>query len=261
MDLLNTQKPRYARVEGSTSSISQQWNTPLVKQIMIFLSVLLACILSFTAGRYTSSGRNASISSSSSSSINPGYGIPISTHKHPFTYNRTFGSPPNASTNAAWAALFPEQGGYLTHPTYAPTRSALSVFHQLHCLDGLRTALWTIYDHATTQTALLDPASLPDHLAPPHMRHCIDLLRQSLMCNPDLAAERVNVRLGGVTGFGTMHVCRDWEELVGFVAQWEYYGLSAEEVARKKERVGMGGHGGGHDTGEHAASEEHHHGS
>ncbi|KAI1203724.1 S-adenosyl-L-methionine-dependent methyltransferase [Nemania serpens] len=36
-----------------------------------------------------------------------------------------------------------------------------------------------------------------------HIRHCIDLLRQSLMCNADLTVELKNEELGGVTGFGT----------------------------------------------------------
>ena len=51
-----------------------------------------------------------------------------------FVYNRTFGEPPSPSTNRAWEALFPEQGGFFKHPSIAPHRSAFSVFHQLHCL-------------------------------------------------------------------------------------------------------------------------------
>ena len=54
-----------------------------------------------------------------------------------FRYNRTYGSAPSNLTNAAWAALLPEQGGFFKHPSIAPERSAFSVFHQLHCLVNL----------------------------------------------------------------------------------------------------------------------------
>ncbi|KAI0855864.1 S-adenosyl-L-methionine-dependent methyltransferase [Xylaria cubensis] len=46
-----------------------------------------------------------------------------------------------------------------------------------------------------------------------HIRHCIDLLRQSLMCNADLTVELKNEELGGVTGFGTVHRCINWPAL------------------------------------------------
>ncbi|KAI1092133.1 S-adenosyl-L-methionine-dependent methyltransferase [Rostrohypoxylon terebratum] len=39
-----------------------------------------------------------------------------------------------------------------------------------------------------------------------HIRHCIDLLRQSLMCNADLTIELKDEELGGVTGFGTIRM-------------------------------------------------------
>lgn len=54
-----------------------------------------------------------------------------------------------------------------------------------------------------------------------HIRHCIDLLRQSLMCNADLTIELKDEELGGVTGFGTVHKCIDWPELLEWVRPWE----------------------------------------
>ncbi|KAK4233593.1 hypothetical protein C8A03DRAFT_19366, partial [Achaetomium macrosporum] len=47
--------------------------------------------------------------------------------------------------------------------------------------------------------------------------HCLDYLRQSLMCNADVTLEDLDFgegkALGSVTGWGTQHMCRDWERL------------------------------------------------
>jgi hypothetical protein len=56
------------------------------------------------------------------------------------------------------------------------------------------------------------------------MRHCIDLLRQTLMCIPDLTVEVKNSELGGVTGFGTVHQCRNWDHLMEWMSEWEDIG-------------------------------------
>lgn len=54
-----------------------------------------------------------------------------------------------------------------------------------------------------------------------HIRHCIDLLRQSLMCNADLTVELKNEELGGVTGFGTVHRCVNWPALLEWIRPYE----------------------------------------
>ena len=81
------------------------------------------------------------------------------------------------------------------------------------------------------------------------MRHCIDLLRQSLMCQPDTTIEVVNKTLGGVTGFGTEHRCRDWRQLVEWTSQWEGYDRDprpeGEEKEGKKKPAGHQHHGHG----------------
>lgn len=55
---------------------------------------------------------------------------------------------------------------------------------------------------------------MPSHISPPHIRHCLDLIRQSLMCNADTTREIRDDDLGGVKGFGVLHQCRDWAGLV-----------------------------------------------
>lgn len=56
----------------------------------------------------------------------------------------------------------------------------------------------------------------PDMSSPTHVRHCIDFLRQSLMCHADTTFEMKDEALNGVRGFGTEHRCKDWSQLV----QW-----------------------------------------
>ncbi|KAH8822950.1 hypothetical protein DL96DRAFT_1619954 [Flagelloscypha sp. PMI_526] len=54
---------------------------------------------------------------------------------------------------------------------------SLHVFHDLHCLNALRQALYDDYYHKWNM-------SDPSHAI--HLSHCIDSLRKTLMCNPDL---------------------------------------------------------------------------
>lgn len=59
----------------------------------------------------------------------------------------------------------------------------LDVFHQLHCLDNVRKALWPDRykpeDHMGGQNMSL--------LSPKHVDHCLDQLRQSIQCQSDLS--------------------------------------------------------------------------
>ena len=68
--------------------------------------------------------------------------------------------------------------------------------------------------------------------SPAHIRHCIDLLRQSLQCQSDLTVEIKDKDKGGVTGFGTEHKCKDWTQLLTWLQRWESY--NSEEEALPK---------------------------
>ncbi|KAH7123581.1 hypothetical protein B0J11DRAFT_529353 [Dendryphion nanum] len=46
-----------------------------------------------------------------------------------------------------------------------------------------------------------------------HIGHCLDYLRQSLMCAADTTLEPVDPVRGGVTGWGVSHTCRSYEDL------------------------------------------------
>lgn len=157
-----------------------------------------------------------------------------------FHYNKTFGVAPSNDSEQAWSALFPAHGGFFQHPSIAPERSAFSVFHQLHCLvrppsevgstrltvtqKGLRDNYWAVHKKAELAQMGKRHEGHGDHGAPlpeAHVRHCIDLLRNSLMCRPDLTIEKKDHELEGVTGFGTEHACVNWSELVSWTSEWE----------------------------------------
>jgi hypothetical protein len=55
----------------------------------------------------------------------------------------------------------------------------------------------------------------------PHVRHCLDLLRQTLMCHADTTVETRDTQLKGVTGFGSPRRCRDWNDLVRQTEEWQ----------------------------------------
>lgn len=129
-----------------------------------------------------------------------------------FRYNRSFSYPPSEHTNRAWRDIFPLQGGFFVHDVVAPTRATFSVFHQLHCVNGLRGAYWANHRAALAGHQLRDE-DLPVDIQESHVRHCIDLLRQALMCHADVTLEVVDESINGVHGFRTEHECGNWEQL------------------------------------------------
>ncbi|TQV91604.1 hypothetical protein IF1G_09670 [Cordyceps javanica] len=101
-----------------------------------------------------------------------------------FHYNRTFGeAPDHKGTSEAWESIVPVgQGTWSIHGIYYGKVNAESD---------------TVKDDA-------------------HMRHCFDYLRQGLMCASDTSLEPVDPELGGVTGWGSRRVCRDYQQVVAW---------------------------------------------
>ncbi|KAL8788075.1 MAG: hypothetical protein Q9195_007489 [Heterodermia aff. obscurata] len=153
-----------------------------------------------------------------SNSSHSGHALELDTIPHTFHYNRSFSYPPSNHTNRAWRNIFPAEGGFFIHPTIAPTRSTFSVFHQLHCLNGLRGGYWANH-HAALHGHRLKDEDLPVDIQESHMRHCIDLLRQALMCHGDTTLEVVDEAINGVHGFRVEHQCKDWAQLKAWTSE------------------------------------------
>ncbi|KAF7322293.1 Hydrolase-4 domain-containing protein [Mycena chlorophos] len=73
---------------------------------------------------------------------------------------------------------------------------AVSMFHDMHCLRFMRVIIDGRYDEDSQE----------------HMHHCLNYLRQSILCSPDLTLEPADVldRDFEVDRVGSAHVCSDW---------------------------------------------------
>jgi len=102
-----------------------------------------------------------------------------------------------------WESLFPPGSGFVR---LGPDGRlfGVSMYSQLHCLNHLRIAV------------LRDPE---DEKERRHTQHCINYLRQSILCRSPLKLEGVIVnyydgKLGAhISGLGYEHVCRDWSHV------------------------------------------------
>ncbi|KAF4627064.1 hypothetical protein G7Y89_g11093 [Cudoniella acicularis] len=137
----------------------------------------------------------------------------------PFLYNGLFSSPPSNSTDGAWLELFPPKKGFLNHLTVDKQRGSFAVFHQLHCLQSVRLGYYTALSAMNQSRQLTDEEMRLEFVgSPTHVRHCIDYIRQSLMCHADTNIEPVVQEQNSVVGFGSTHYCRNYDALKERVA-------------------------------------------
>ncbi|KAI0418349.1 hypothetical protein F5X98DRAFT_337826 [Xylaria grammica] len=134
--------------------------------------------------------------------------------KSVFRYQKPFTLAPDNNSSVLWSSLFPRGDGFVQHPEISPVPTCLAVYHQLHCLDAIRHGYW----------AAVDGVKPAHHGRPAHVRHCIDYLRQSLMCHADTNVEPIQADLGGVTGFGSEKTCRDYGRVTAWAETWRARG-------------------------------------
>ncbi|PLB51571.1 hypothetical protein P170DRAFT_506552 [Aspergillus steynii IBT 23096] len=77
----------------------------------------------------------------------------------------------------------------------------LQGFHNLHCLRTLFRYAWT------------SEQRLPQRIAFSHILHCLDQLRQDVLCNADDTPRYAGFQSPPGTGAGQVRLCRDWEQL------------------------------------------------
>jgi hypothetical protein len=143
--------------------------------------------------------------------------------------------------------------GFVLHPELAPTVSALTIFHQLHCLVCyLHLSILSPFPFTTIQnshpliqhailaayyaaTEAADPALRPAFKAdagdpllnstgilmePSHVRHCFDYLRQTIMCAADTNLEVLDRDTRATDGWGQERVCRDYQSVFDWADKW-----------------------------------------
>jgi len=131
-----------------------------------------------------------------------------------------------------WDSLIPNHGfvrlpsspdGPSTVDKNGQAYFAVSMYHQLHCLNGFRHL--TVASLAGNQTKHnID-----------HAVHCLSYLRQLLLCHADTALEPARLAdtvTGGTTqavyGEGTTHRCHDWTQVRSWVED-NYQAWKAED--------------------------------
>ncbi|KZS87707.1 hypothetical protein SISNIDRAFT_419194, partial [Sistotremastrum niveocremeum HHB9708] len=162
-----------------------------------------------------------------------------------------FHGPPTNETDEAWEALY--EGGissiHVSQAVLLPNWTeaipgnetyyavALDVFHQLHCLVR-HTISMTHYPYShTLMQNLIRKALLPERYGSPdnvitvpgensvqfdHVDHCINSVRESLMCNADVAfnvwqwddkKKRTKPRVD------VLHTCKNWGDILDWATE------------------------------------------
>ncbi|KAF3905774.1 hypothetical protein AA313_de0203935 [Arthrobotrys entomopaga] len=128
------------------------------------------------------------------------------------------------ASEEAWKALIPNGRGFVSltklieaseydippalvqMDTTHTGKFAVSSFHQLHCLHMVVKSYFSAlgsHDHDVV-----------------HTKHCLEYLRNSIVCAADSALEPWKTDLNGVDGFGNTHMCRDFEGLFGWAERY-----------------------------------------
>ncbi|KAH8821356.1 hypothetical protein F5884DRAFT_827610 [Xylogone sp. PMI_703] len=87
--------------------------------------------------------------------------------------------------------------------------AGLSVYHELHCLKRLRQYTWQEYYHPNTT----DEDKRLNRL---HTDHCIDVLRQAILCHADISLftlEWSEAEPMPRADFSHEHICKDWRRI------------------------------------------------
>ncbi|KZS89072.1 hypothetical protein SISNIDRAFT_497640 [Sistotremastrum niveocremeum HHB9708] len=142
--------------------------------------------------------------------------------------------PPTDETDEAWDALYPigvaritaEEASQLSNWT-SPIPGdeghyvvGLDVFHQLHCLNTVRKALWP--QRYSRHDTLSAPGA---HTHVDHVDHCLNILREHIVCTanttPNVFQWSEDKKMI-FPHFDSVHVCRNWESITEWAANHKF---------------------------------------
>ncbi|KAG9185804.1 hypothetical protein G6011_07135 [Alternaria panax] len=86
-----------------------------------------------------------------------------------WSVNASFAAEPSIETQKTWESIMPQGRGFIRHPKLAKDGEvkAVAVFHEIHCLHGLRTAFYkNAYQLAKLQHQQSQARSLPNTGSP-----------------------------------------------------------------------------------------------
>ncbi|KAJ3574051.1 hypothetical protein NP233_g2026 [Leucocoprinus birnbaumii] len=112
------------------------------------------------------------------------------------------------SADSEWETLLPSNHATGIHPSPSHERQEyVAVYHQISCLNSLRK----LY---------MNPGWADDAQKQDTAHHCLNVLRQAVLCNGDTTLEPSHPELhsngkevAAASGMDVAHVCRNWEEL------------------------------------------------
>jgi hypothetical protein len=91
------------------------------------------------------------------------------------------------------------------------------MFHQIHCLQMIRVALI----HGPNE----------------HSGHCLNFLRQAILCNSDITLDPLlddsDGAMAATDGLGVTHICRDWLQVYDYVAENQRGHMWEDNVMQK----------------------------
>jgi len=102
----------------------------------------------------------------------------------------------------------------------------IEVFHQLHCLNYLRKIIYS--DYYSRPEHLPRTFEVGDKLLFNHVDHCVDYLRQFIMCAGDVTpvtSNWVQTHHSPHPDFNTLHKCRNFDKLLEWVEEHDQGGV------------------------------------
>lgn len=96
-----------------------------------------------------------------------------------------------------------------------PYMAEIDVFHQLHCLNALRKALVINYEYYWGAKWGFEPPLM----FTTHLEHCMDILRQNIMCHADVDAITVRTNIFPKCNFHRLI----WSSTIGWLARTSHF--------------------------------------
>lgn len=87
----------------------------------------------------------------------------------------------------------------------------LSAHHELHCLKRVQLAFVNLA-HSYYHKADGEKRGEMLEAEARHVEHCFDYLRQGIVCAGDATLEGPDPGRRSLSGYGTVHRCRAWDE-------------------------------------------------
>ncbi|KAK2598907.1 hypothetical protein QQS21_005649 [Conoideocrella luteorostrata] len=187
-------------------------------QAQKWINMLTAVILSVVVGYLAGLARLHPPSTST-------FGLPVPPGKVRlyWQHNITFTERPSPSSEAAWNSIIPVGRGFVHHHELAPFISNIAVFHQLHCLHAIVVAYYKALESQPPNNL----TGVPDldnntntRIAPSHVRHCFDYIRQALICAADTNLEVLDRDTHLTNGWGQPKQCRSYADVFSWAEKY-----------------------------------------